>query len=57
MECRTKQSREKIQEVQDGTEQRVDTWSSGRSRVERRYNEFRTEQSRKKIQGVQDERE
>ena len=46
MEFRTEQSREKIQGVQDGTEQR-----------DRRYMELRTEQSREKIQGVYAERE
>ena len=45
-EFSTTQSREKIQGVQDGAEQRKDTGSSGRSRAERRYREFRTEQIR-----------
>ena len=45
-EFRTKESREKIQEVVDGTEQREDTGSSGRNRTERRYSEFRTKERR-----------
>ena len=51
-EFRTKESREKIQEVVDGTEQREDTGSSGRRRAEKRYMDFRTEQSREKIHGI-----
>ena len=56
-EFSTAQSREKIQGVQDGAEQREDTGSSVHHRAERRFRASRTEQSREEIRGIHDSTE